>query len=157
MIYLGSNPVGIATSLPIFGDIVNIEVGEYTPIEDTLVSSVTFNHNLNTTPDFIYIYSEPIARTSETWQNEYLLQSNATNLTFTENVGNDYYTFCLLRTKINATSYNSTFSAALKSDFTTATSFKIILAGSLINTCYFKANTTYHYIIGKYKEVTPNA
>lgn len=157
MMYLGNNPIGIATSLPIFGDKVSIEYNTYTPIEDTLVSTVTFNHNLGTIPDFIYIYTDPISHGEDNWEQDYLLQSNATNLVFINNNADNYYTFCMMRTKINTTSYASSYGGLEKANFVSATSFKVGIGVTMTDTLYFKANTTYHYILGKLKEVTPNA
>ena len=72
MMYLGENPVGLATSIPIFSDKVQIEYGEYTPQTDELVKTIDITHSLGVVPDFI-IYSIEDIDLTNTYNVTYLL------------------------------------------------------------------------------------
>ena len=77
MMYLGSNAVGMATSLPQFADIAKIECGNYTPTTDELISSKTFNHNLGEVPDLILLYSVGTDNNGENYDKKYALLVSA--------------------------------------------------------------------------------
>ena len=64
MMYLGKDPVGLATSIPEFANIAKIEVGRYIPTEDITVSNLWIQHSLGVEPDFILYQSNITSSTS---------------------------------------------------------------------------------------------
>lgn len=149
MMYLGQDPIGLATSIPIFGDKVEIEYGEYIAENDITTSNVTIHHNLGAIPDFVLIQTNNIEIKS--YEKNYLLCCMVIKLSPT--------TSAIIARSITANSTNygasnvvTTTSAA--SVFSNDSTVQFFGPGS---SNYIKANVVYHYIIGKYKEVTPNA
>ena len=151
MMYLGNQAVGIATSLPIFGDKVKIEYGEYTPTEDKDTMDTTIQHSINDVPDFFIYYTKDIS-VDEIYNVGYVLDGAL--FPATPQSGKNYNSYVTCRTLTE----NSTNIGIVRGslDITTTftnTTFRFFgPTGSKL-----KANAKYCYIIGKFKEVTSNA
>ena len=74
MMYLGQDPVGLATSIPIFEQDMKIEYGEYIPENDIFPTDVVINHGLGAIPDFFLVQAVNIEITN-TYEKKYLLCS----------------------------------------------------------------------------------
>ena len=144
MMYLGDQAVGLATSLPEFADIAKIECGTFIVEEDTLANDYIINHNLGIIPDFFQCYAAQ-AFTNDT-SKVYLIQTSFTQWPSQE--ASNYYAFSnyAIPTALNG-------GGVQKSNLASDSSFRLYNAKSL----YLKANIKYFYILGKLKEVTPNA
>ena len=149
MMYLGNQAVGIATSLPEFADIAKIECGNYTPESDTAITEVNILHSLGEVPDFIIYYTNDIV--SGIYEYQYLICGSCFNVTLSSSFSGVRH---CLHTQINSSQIGTNTTAKTPSAYSTEASFKLPYASE---TNYVKANTTYHYVIGKFKEVTPNA
>ena len=152
MMYLGDNPIGLATSIPIFSDKVEIEYGEYTPETDIPIynSTLFIPHNIGTIPDFVIVAAD--IPESDTYTVKYLGL-----LSYCRANSESYHVF--IRVIKPGTSNWATSSGITTNTYTqevqylSDSNFKIIGPSE----AYVKANVTYHYIVGKFKEVTPNA
>lgn len=151
MMYLGQNAVGIATSLPIFGDKVKIEYGEYTPVEDEETMNTFIQHSINDIPDFLIYYTKDIS-VDEIYEVSYTLDGTVFP---TASPSDTNYTSYIVCRALVANSTNITITRGT-TDITatyTNTTFRFFgPSGSKL-----KANAKYCYIVGKFKEVTPNA
>ena len=149
MMYLGKDPVGLATSIPEFADIAKIECGNYTPSTDETAMEVRVSHSLGELPDFLLFFSDTITASNES---EVSYTVNGTIVR--QNTSNSYNGFvCTLFTVANKTTYNRIVGSIGLDSFLSDHSFTFFGNTDI----KLKANTTYHYIIGKFKEVTPNA
>lgn len=149
MIYLGEDAIGIATSLPIFGDVAKVEVGEYTPNTDETAAEVVISHSLGELPDFLLFFSDTIIALNES-EVSYVINGTLVR----QNTSNARDGFlCTLFTKENSTTYNRASGSTDLNAFLSNNNFTFF--GNINSK--LKANTTYHYIIGKFKGVTPNA
>lgn len=157
MIYLGSDPVGITTSIPKFADIAKIEVGEYTPEQDELIRTMTpLTHSLGVVPDFILVYTDPISREGANWPKTYLHSSHAVpyqNSTYFDT----YYQVTEHVAKINSTTTSVASATTARSYVANELTFIIPIYDGTSGTTTLKGGITYHYVMGKFKEVTPNA
>ena len=151
MMYLGDQAVGLATSLPIFGDIAKIECGEYTPTTDMTSNDRWFNHSLGVIPDFILVFTSGMSG-SATASNTYLVNFLVTKHDFV-NASSNGNCFKSM-TKLNATTLSLTARMSAMSNVATTSQFMMNIPNG---TELFQANVTYYYIIGKFKEVTSNA
>lgn len=144
MIYLGKDPVGLATSIPEFANIAKMECGTFIVEQDTLADGYIINHNLGIIPDFFMCYPAETFITDT--DKNYLVQTTFTQWPTQE--GNDYYAYInyALPMSLSGGGYS-------KSTLASGSSFKLYNNKSL----YLKANIKYFYIVGKYKEVTVNA
>ena len=152
MIYLGNQAVGLATSLPVFSDIAQIEIGSYTPTVDESVSTKTFTHSLGTIPDFILWFTTDLIVASEENQVAYMVNGYIA----TRNVQNSDYSAgtCANYTLANQAKARATASNSQLTIWTTDSTFKFFDVSDI----FLKANVKYNYIIGKFKEqeVTAN-
>lgn len=164
MMYLGKDAVGLATSIPIFGNLAQIEVGEYTPTSDTSISNVWFSHSLKTAPDFIFCRADNF--TIEASSTQYLESSIAcissviTQAYSSSNVTGSYF---IRLTKANAANtLTSAQGIVIIENYISSAGHDItneirLPAITQVN-IHFKAGVTYHYVLGKFKtEVTSNA
>lgn len=154
MMYLGDQAVGIATSIPIFGDIAKIECGKYTPIEDEIPSNVNIPHSLNSVPDFACYFTDSKIPVSESYEYTYLLSGfiYPINIEWSSLTTDSLKQVFFLKKQQSGASYSNT--TANMSSYVNSTYFNFFTANS---TDRLKAGTTYNYVIGKFKEVTPNA
>ena len=153
MMYLGNNPIGLVTSLPIFNDKIEIEYGEYTPTVDEDVISSYFSHSLGRAYDFIFYTSNGINMVNE--DSIYLIggliYNNFTNYTYPINIITYYK-------GANSTLVSNTRGAIASMSGTHDANHNIESYCRLFGptNCKLKANVTYRYILGYFKEVTPN-
>ena len=157
MMYLGNQAVGMATSLPIFNDKVEIEYGEYVPENDIDINNnpVSISHNLGAVPDFIYFFT-PNIEIKDTYSKIYLICYMAIFIK-----KDDVMHVYVRGIKPNSTSMinigsNVTRESWINSNWSSTSNF-LIICNHATNICNLKANVKYHYIIGKFKEVTSNA
>ena len=151
MMYLGNQAVGMATSLPVFGDIAKIEMGTYIPTSDIASASLWFNHSLGKVPDFIIIYTREMSA-SATATNTYLVNFLVIKHEF---IGASADGNCFKSmTKLNTTTLSMSARMLSLDKVATSSQFLMNIPESVE---LFKANVTYHYIIGNFKEVTSNA
>lgn len=155
MMYLGNDPVGLATSLPVFSDKAQIEIGIYIPDDDINVTDnpIYINHNLGVVPDFIFFNSIGIRVTTE-HDKKYIL-SGSIQIYANGEMG----AIAARTTNINAASIvsvsaNNAASVYIDNNFITNSNFKFF--GHSTNS-YVKKDIPYYYIVGKFKEVTSNA
>ena len=156
MIYLGDSPIGLVTSIPIFSDKMQIEYGEYTPQTDIdlMTNPVQIFHNLGVEPNF-FIFFTPNLETTNTYDKSYVYY-----ITFTP-INNSTQQINTVR---NLKPNSGGFSTSSKTD-----TMEVFVQSGLISNSYFalyynasstthlKANAKYYYIVGRFKEVTPNA
>ena len=150
MMYLGQDPVGLATSIPIFEKDMKIEYGEYIPENDIYSGDVIINHGLGAIPDFFLAQAVDIELIN-TYQKNYLLYCMVIKCAPNSAV------IITRGINANATTYasvNTITTLTNASSFSNESNVKFFGQGSDV---YLKAGVKYHYIIGKYKEVTPNA
>lgn len=154
MMYLGNQAVGIATSLPEFADIAKIECGNYTPTEDENPNNIYIPHSLGEIPDFIVYQSTGVA-VSDSYQYTYLISGIiyiVPVLNYPEFPSDSFYQSIFARKQQKGIAYSNIL--VNMSNFATTSNFLFPRAQA---TDRLKANVTYHYVIGKFKEVTPNA
>lgn len=152
MMYLGDNPVGLATSIPVFSDKADIEYGEYIPETDILIYNGTLfiPHSIGTLPDFIIVTAD--IKPLESCATKYL-----GNLIYCRANDEAYHVY-FRTTKSNSTNW-LTSSGILDTtqiqevEYISDSYFKLVGPQET----YVKTNTIYHYTVGKFKEVTPSA
>ena len=154
MMYLGKDAIGLATSIPEFANIAKIECGNYTPTQDELITDVILNHSLGEIPDFLTVFIDPISLIA--YDTSYLLCGTYYRSYDSEYVDN-YYFLTTIYNKVNTTTTGSTYGGLVKESAMTNSTFTFPHTKSGAYGATLKANTTYHYIIGKFKEVTANA
>ena len=150
MMYLGQDPVGLATSIPIFEQDMKIEYGEYIPENDIFPTDVVINHGLGAIPDFFLVQAVNIEITN-TYEKKYLLYCMVIKC------APNSVAIITRGINANATTYatvNATTPLTNASSFSNESYVKFFGQGS---DTYLKAGVKYHYIIGKYKEVSPSA
>lgn len=151
MMYLGKDPIGMVTSLPVFNQIAQIEVGNYKSLTDENASETTIAHSLGDYPDFVFYYCDSMEM-SESYTDIYLIFG----LYCSPNLSS--YAYPMLRYCVKTNPSKTTVGASLGtgpiSNYASTESFHFPYKD---NTDKLKANTIYHYIIGKFKEVTSNA
>ena len=154
MMYLGDQAVGLATSLPVFSDKVQIETGIYIPDDDIKATTnpVTIYHNIGTIPDFIFVQAFGLT-VNDSYDKKYAL------LCSFQKIGDNYASIVTRAlTAGNTTSQSnniwSTVETFVNSGFVSNSSFRILTPGS---DSYFKKGIPYYYVVGKFKEVTLNA
>ena len=153
MMYLGNNPVGLATSIPTFAQFGKVEMGEYTPETDIKWSEVRFNHSLGAVPDFIVFYSDKIDITTS-YNTSYLVSTSVVRRkanSASDSLGN----VCV--TRIGEAGVNHGRGGLFFNGTYVASDTYFYAVGSSMgyaDESRLKANTTYHYIVGKFKEVT---
>lgn len=155
MMYLGKDPVGLATSIPVFGEKMEIEYGEYISTTDISIGDVVINHHLGVMPDFLFFIADSIELLN-TYSAKYMIEGTIIKLNLLQTTTT--IDFHIAFRYIQANSTNVTGSSANMSttqieNFLNNNSFKFFgpSAGTL------KANVKYNYIVGKFKEVTSNA
>jgi len=153
MMYLGNQAVGINHSLPPIGHAALLESGEYTPSEDVNSSSIHIPHSLGVIPDFILVISDEFTATTDLTDryisNSYCGKSNL----ITSNISASG--FCAYRT--NLPQDTRSWQSIEHIDYTKflhETNFEIPYYNTQDK---LKSGITYHYVLGKFKEVTPNA
>ena len=153
MIYLGQDAIGLATSIPIFANLADIEMGEYTPTQDTLITEVSISHSLGKMPDFYLYYTTNFVL--GTYTPLYAIEGSYHPLYIQDNI--QKFTFTARCNKTNSTAMNTMVGTMDKDTLALNGiddhTFKFI--GN--TTSLLKANVTYRYIIGINKEVIPNA
>ena len=152
MMYLGKDPIGLATSIPEFGNIAKIEIGEYTPLTDVVASETQIQHSLGIVPDFILYYCNEFT-TSDQYIDTYIMSGFCTKTNFTNNE-NVTGTGCIFKSNPGKISLAYSPITNDPSSFSTSSVFYLCYK---LTTDKLKAGITYHYILGKFKEVTPNA
>ena len=155
MMYLGKDPVGLATSLPVFSDIAKIEFGEYTPSTDEDISTKSISHSLGEIPDFIICFAK-FLDIDTTWTDAYLISGYAcpANVPLFNSYSRDTLVQIFRTVPGSGLNTNSQTQSYFKSDRSTNNSFYLPYHSSI--TTKLKANITYYYVIGKFKEVTAN-
>lgn len=153
MMYLGDKAVGINNTLPQIGHTALLESGEYTPTEDVTSSSIHIPHSLGVVPDFVLVISDEFTATTDL-TDRYISNGycGKTNL-IASNVSTSG--FCAYRE--NWPSDTRSWQSIENIDYTKflhETNFEIPYYNSSDK---LKAEITYHYVLGKFKEVTPNA
>ena len=153
MMYLGNDPVGLATSIPTFAQFGKVEMGEYTPETDVDPGSLYVSHSLGEQPDFLYYYSDTVDSLASD-EYSYMCFGVVSKVHY-KNGGVDPNTNALcscLYTKIGSTSLSVSETPVNVEDFIEPTRFRFAYKTTISSR--LKANITYHYIIGKFKEVT---
>lgn len=163
MMYLGKDAVALNHMIRNMENITTMESGSYTPTQDVEAKNTWIPHSLGIMPDFVLciadnftitasatnylessiIYRSPVitqAYSSAGVNSSYFMRYTKTN---TANEVSQGVGMVILEKQICDTEHNG----ASEFRFATSTGLAIIL----------KANVTYRYIIGKFKEVTPNA
>ena len=164
MMYLGSNAVGLATSIPSFADIAKIECGNYTPTTDEDVADTWISHSLGVMPDFVLFVANNFTLTTASatkyLESGAIYKSAAIASMYSEYEVNSRY--ILQYSKSNSiTELASSGGMVIIENQISASGhdgaaefrFPKLTSGGPI----LKANVTYHYVIGKFKEVTNNA
>ena len=130
-----------------------LESGTYTPQEDVAAIDINIPHSLGVVPDFIVVMADEFTATSDLTKNYigtafFIKKSINRDATPQEGISFD------LTNNPNNTSYTPRYWSYTMSAFCTDTIFKIPRYNS---GWMLKAGITYHYVIGKFKEVTSNA
>lgn len=156
MIYLGENAIGLNHMISQIGSAARIECGAYTPTEDESVVETVLNHSLGVIPDFLITFIDPI--TIQSYNTSYLF-AGAYYSSYDENYPTYYFVNTIYNIE-NATNTGSMYGGIQKESAMTSTTFTFPHTPSATTTKgrTLKANTTYHYIIGKFneQEVTAN-
>lgn len=154
MMYLGDQAVGLNHMISTIGSAARLESGTFNTNEDTDISTVTIQHSLGVLPDFMFIVTEPFDLLSTS--PKYLISGYfCYGNTLTQNVSTDiYYWYEVLYN--SGTSSASARTGKKKEVLASQSTFTFVNLSN--NVFYFKANTTYYYVLGKFntQEVTAN-
>lgn len=153
MIYLGNDPVGLTTSIPKFANIAKIECGDYTPTTDISPDEVSIPHSLGEIPDFFCYYCDDIEGLNN-YQYTYVLNGFIYPLHYVLSGINQDSISQTIQTKINSVGLGYSTTLVNMNAYANNTSFIFMKKA---DTDRLKANITYHYVVGKFKEVTSNA
>ena len=153
MMYLGQDAIGLNHTLPAIGQAAILESGTYTPQEDIKAIDVRIPHSLGELPDFcLYFSSEftPNTTYDKTYcANGYFAKCN---LMSPQRARTGFGSYLRSNKQTNNSVINVWYDDLTNFFSTTDFTFPRYNSGE-----YLKGNITYYYIIGKFKEVTPNA
>ena len=151
MMYLGNQAVGIATSLPQFADIAKVEIGTYKSNSDTIASMARIQHSLGEVPDFIFTYCDTFP-SSSSYEDIYLMNCYCCK-TYPSVMSSPGIT-TILKTRTGSKNVATAIFTKMPSDYSSSSDFCFPYQN---DTEKLLANIEYHYVIGKFKEVTSNA
>ena len=127
-------------------NLVMVEIGSYTPVEDVISSKTAIPHNLGVVPDFVYAYAEGIDPSTSSigtivvgcvGMSDYVGQQNNTGFAAFKYILNDSGTVA------------STYGSPNYTKFCSESNFHIPYYNTG-NT--LKGGVTYRYIVGKLRE-----
>ena len=145
MMYLGNNAVALTNSIPSFANLAKVEIGTYTPTQDEDTATTAISHSLGEVPNVLVFFADEITPSASD-TSKYIVLAVKTKYNVTTANYRGYVT--IVFTNPGATTTSRIVGTDNSTNNFTTTQFYV----SAATDHKLKANTTYHYLIGKIRE-----